>query len=193
MIKYHTHEVIFFTRSGRTPPCQTGLVLSIRSILMLHQYLMSEGVKYLCTSKLNQDCLEVIKTKTWVLLCSTPCLCNLTMVHFCLFQNLFSVIWGKGGHQFNPSAREFSAALRSASVANIMTLQTVLLVTFTKFTPGRGGVKGGGGLGRKGRGKRWGVKKVFEALDDPLWWVSWREWKSLFNCFSLFSTKIIVI
>ncbi|XP_041918310.1 uncharacterized protein LOC121682290 isoform X1 [Alosa sapidissima] len=44
--------------STRPPPCRTGLVLSIRSILKLYQELMCEGVKYLCTSTLNKDYLE---------------------------------------------------------------------------------------------------------------------------------------
>ncbi|CAL8291066.1 unnamed protein product [Merluccius merluccius] len=38
-------------------------------------------------------------------------------------QNLFSVIRGKGGHRFHPTAREFSAALRSASVGSIIGIQ----------------------------------------------------------------------
>ncbi|CAM4597223.1 unnamed protein product [Leuciscus chuanchicus] len=35
-------------------------------------------------------------------------------------QNLFSLIRGKGGHKYNPSAREFTAALRGLSVSNIL-------------------------------------------------------------------------
>ncbi|XP_075315925.1 uncharacterized protein LOC142375667 [Odontesthes bonariensis] len=49
-------------------------------------------MKYLCISKLNQDCIE----------------------------NLFSLIRGKGGHKYNPSAREFTATLRGLSVSNIL-------------------------------------------------------------------------
>ncbi|XP_062405523.1 uncharacterized protein LOC134095835 isoform X3 [Sardina pilchardus] len=44
--------------SARAPACQTGLVVSIRSILRLHQELVCEGVKHLYTSTLNKDCVE---------------------------------------------------------------------------------------------------------------------------------------
>ena len=46
-------------RSANIPPCQMGLVQSIKSILMIHRQLMSVDINYLCTAKLNQDCLEV--------------------------------------------------------------------------------------------------------------------------------------
>ncbi|XP_063058282.1 uncharacterized protein LOC134451813 [Engraulis encrasicolus] len=44
--------------SSRTPPCHAGLIASIQSVSKIHQELQSEGVTVLCTSKLNQDCLE---------------------------------------------------------------------------------------------------------------------------------------
>ncbi|XP_041966356.1 uncharacterized protein LOC121724076 [Alosa sapidissima] len=78
-----------------TPPCQRGFILTIRSIILMVQQLGIElgELKFICTAKLNQDCLE----------------------------NLFSVIRGKGGHRFNPTSREFAAAIKSASIAELTT------------------------------------------------------------------------
>ncbi|KAF1384400.1 hypothetical protein PFLUV_G00119740 [Perca fluviatilis] len=85
-------------RSGRTPPCQNGMRLSIKSILLVHKRCTDAGMKYVCTAKLNQDCIE----------------------------NLFSLVRGKGGHKYNPSAREFTAALRGLSQLTLVTTSLAL-------------------------------------------------------------------
>ncbi|KAK7446246.1 hypothetical protein BaRGS_00040288 [Batillaria attramentaria] len=66
--------------------------MAIRTLLALFQELQSEnGVAFLLTNRLNQDCLE----------------------------NLFSCIRGKGGHLDNPNAAQFRLFLRQAMVDSL--------------------------------------------------------------------------
>ena len=66
------------------PPCFDGLIHNnINEVLEMHQSAWS--VHFLLTERLNQDCIE----------------------------NFFSKVCAKGGHRFNPSAREFHFAYRS--------------------------------------------------------------------------------
>ena len=74
--------------SKRSLPCLEGWQIAIKSLNFLFQELAESGVKYLLTSRLNQDCLE----------------------------NLFSIIRGKGGHRDNPSVNEFRIALHQTMV-----------------------------------------------------------------------------
>ena len=76
------------SRSKRSLPCLQGWQIAIKSLNLLFQELAASGVKYLLTSRLNQDCLE----------------------------NLFSIIRGKGGNRDNPSVNEFRVALHQTMV-----------------------------------------------------------------------------
>ena len=81
------------TQSSRSLPCLRGWIMAIRSLLSLWEDLRdNHAVKFLFTSRLNQDCLE----------------------------NLFSVVRGKGGQRDNPSAKEFRDALRQIMVDSII-------------------------------------------------------------------------
>ena len=64
------------------PPCFDGLIHEINEVLEMHQSAWS--VHFLLTERLNQNCIE----------------------------NFFSKVCAKGGHRFNPSAREFHFAYR---------------------------------------------------------------------------------
>lgn len=71
--------------NNQSLPCIKGWMISIKSLLFLWSDLSENyGFSHLFTSCLNQDSVE----------------------------NLFSIIRGKGGHRFNPDAREFRAAYR---------------------------------------------------------------------------------
>ena len=68
------------------PPCLDGLVQDINVVLQMHESAVVDGpLDFLLTGRLNQDCIE----------------------------NFFSQVRAKGGHRFNPSAREFRFAYRS--------------------------------------------------------------------------------
>ena len=68
------------------PPCFDGLVQDINVVLQMHESAVVDGpLDFLLTGRLNQDCIE----------------------------NFFSQVRAKGGHRFNPSAREFRFAYRS--------------------------------------------------------------------------------
>ena len=72
-------------RFGTRPPCFEGLIQDINAILEMHTDLVVSGpLAFLMSGRFNQDCLE----------------------------NLFSQIRARGGHRFNPSAREFRFAYR---------------------------------------------------------------------------------
>ncbi|KAK7503101.1 hypothetical protein BaRGS_00005727, partial [Batillaria attramentaria] len=78
--------------SSRSLPCLQGWKMAIRTLLALFEELQSEnGVAFLLTNRLNQDCLE----------------------------NLFSCIRGKGGHLDNPNAAQFRLFLRQAMVDSL--------------------------------------------------------------------------
>ena len=71
--------------NGQVQPCMRGWIITIKSLKMLWSDLSeNHGFQHLFTRRLNQDCIE----------------------------NLFSIIRGKGGHRFNPDAKEFRAAYR---------------------------------------------------------------------------------
>ena len=74
-------------KSGNSrPPCFDGLIQDINAVLQMHQCLVVDGpLDFLMTGRLNQDCID----------------------------NFFSQVRAKGGHRFNPSAREFRFAYRS--------------------------------------------------------------------------------
>lgn len=66
------------TGSGKVVPCINGWLISIQSLKMLSNDLINEnGFDYLCTRRLNQDCLE----------------------------NLFSIVRGKVGHRLTPTTQ----------------------------------------------------------------------------------------
>ena len=68
----------------RLLPCLEGWQMAINCLLQLWEFLYQEhGVKFLLTSRLNQDCVE----------------------------NLFSLIRAKGAQRDNPDAGQFRAAL----------------------------------------------------------------------------------
>ncbi|GFO09150.1 transposable element p transposase [Plakobranchus ocellatus] len=69
----------------RTPPCLDGWRVSICSLEALSTDLFDNyGINYLLNSRLNQDCLE--------------------------FENLFSIIRGKGGQRDNPNVVDFKGS-----------------------------------------------------------------------------------
>ena len=71
---------------GRRPPCFEGLLQDINAVLAMHADLVVNGpLTFLMTGRINQDCIE----------------------------NFFSQIRAKGGHRFNPSAKEFRYAYRN--------------------------------------------------------------------------------
>ena len=71
---------------GRRPPCFEGLLQDIKAVLAMHADLVvGWPLAFLMTGHINQDCLE----------------------------NFFSLIRAKGGHRFNPSAKEFRYAYRN--------------------------------------------------------------------------------
>ena len=72
------------------PPCFRGWVLTINSLFQLWDELKHvEGVEFILTRRLNQDCLE----------------------------NLFSVIRGKGGFRDNPGPKHFRDTLKHTMVS----------------------------------------------------------------------------
>ena len=73
------------TRCRTRPPCFDGIVQNVNAVLAIHDELVVKGsLKFLLTGRFNQDCVE----------------------------NLFSQIRARGGHRFNPSAKEFRFAYR---------------------------------------------------------------------------------
>ena len=71
---------------GRRPPCFEGLLQNINAVMAMHANLVVGGpLTFLMTGRINQDCIE----------------------------NFFSQIRAKGGHRFNPSAKEFRYAYRN--------------------------------------------------------------------------------
>lgn len=81
------------SKGKRQPDCLRGWQISIQALLMIWDVLHTEyHVKYLLTSRLNQDCLE----------------------------NLFSVIRHKGAQRDNPDVSQFRAAFRQCMVDSVM-------------------------------------------------------------------------
>lgn len=78
--------------STKTPPCLTGLMISIKSTLDLWSDLKKSGTKYLLTSRLNQDPLE----------------------------NLFSILRRRSGFNSNPTASQFRQNLQSVINMTLM-------------------------------------------------------------------------
>ena len=71
---------------GRRPPCFEGLLQNSNAVMAMHADLVVGGpLTFLMTGRINQDCIE----------------------------NFFSQIRAKGGHRFNPSAKEFRYAYRN--------------------------------------------------------------------------------
>ena len=64
---------------------QAGIAVSIKSTIDLYNELKSQGVKYLLTTRINQDCLE----------------------------NLFSTVRFMGGNDCHPSAKDFATRMRN--------------------------------------------------------------------------------
>ena len=94
--------------SKKELPCLNGWKLSINALLGLWDDLHSNHKsKFLLTNRLNQDCLE----------------------------NLFSIIRGRGGHQFNPNAEQFKGAFRHIVVEKlfIQSLSSNCKVDFDKI------------------------------------------------------------
>lgn len=76
------------------PPCILGWQMTIQSLLMLWNDLkLIQGVKFLLTRQLNQDCLE----------------------------NLFSVIRQKGGFRDNPSPKHFKQTFKQVVIKSCLT------------------------------------------------------------------------
>ena len=68
------------------PPCFEGLSQNVNAVLAMHADLVVDGpLSFLMTGRINQDPAE----------------------------NVFSQIRSKGGHRFNPSAKEFRFAYRN--------------------------------------------------------------------------------
>lgn len=74
------------------PPCFSGLVLSIRSVLLLYADLKAENNSYLLTGRLNQDVVE----------------------------NTFGVLRQRGGYNCNPSAKQFRRNLQHMMSIRLM-------------------------------------------------------------------------
>ena len=64
---------------------QAGIAVAIRSTIDLYNELKSQGVQYLLTTRVNQDCLE----------------------------NLFSTVRFVGGNDCHPSAKDFATRIRN--------------------------------------------------------------------------------
>jgi hypothetical protein len=90
--KWHFEGV----RSQSSIKCHMGLQTSISSIVSLSQELLSEGFKFVCTSRFNQDCLE----------------------------NFFASIRSKHGWHENPNAVQFMSAYRNAIVLSSLDAQS---------------------------------------------------------------------
>jgi hypothetical protein len=79
--------------AGKRVPCLDGWMVSIRSLLSLWDDLQcNHGYSFLCTNRLNQDCLE----------------------------NLFSMVRGRGGFRERPDAQQFRAAFRQLAVQMLL-------------------------------------------------------------------------
>ncbi|KAG5274203.1 hypothetical protein AALO_G00133450 [Alosa alosa] len=51
------------------PPCQWGFSLTIRSVILLWNSMANINLKFICTAKLNQDCIEVsLHMRCWRLI-----------------------------------------------------------------------------------------------------------------------------
>ena len=75
-------------------PCFLALVQCLNAIQMMSNDLVQNGIfSFLLSGRVNQDCLE----------------------------NLFSQVRAKGGHRFNPSAKEFVYAYRALVTNMLMT------------------------------------------------------------------------
>ena len=82
------NNMYFPTKKGTLvqKPFQTGIIVSIRATTELFRELKNEGISYLLTSRLNQDCIE----------------------------NVFSQIRQMGGHYSHPTSVEFINRIRKA-------------------------------------------------------------------------------
>ena len=76
------------SKSSSRLPCLIGWDMAIRSVLALWEELSTQGIKYLLTSRVNQDCVE----------------------------NLFSIIRGKGRNMDNPNPTQFRQFMRQVMV-----------------------------------------------------------------------------
>lgn len=78
-------EIFPPSKKRKSVPFKTGIIMSNNALIMLHEYLGEKyNMKYICTSRLNQDVLE----------------------HF------FGAIRSKGGLNNHPSPKEFKYRLR---------------------------------------------------------------------------------
>lgn len=81
-----SHWYIMRKKNRYVPPCFSGLVQFLNVLKCLCKDLVYDGpFKFILSGRINQDCIE----------------------------NLFSQVRSKGGHRFNPSAREFRYAYRN--------------------------------------------------------------------------------
>ncbi|XP_040073062.1 uncharacterized protein LOC115308654 [Ixodes scapularis] len=75
-----------------SPPCRRGWLVTIAAVLQVWEQLRAEGLSFLMTNRLNQDCLE----------------------------NFFSVIRQKGGFRESPDTEQFKAAVKALMTENLM-------------------------------------------------------------------------
>lgn len=83
----------FLNRDGTdssAKPSQRGLIITLKAVLGVFEFFKSEGIPFLLTNRLNQDCLE----------------------------NTFSSVRRRGGFRDNPDCREFRATIRYVIVHN---------------------------------------------------------------------------
>ena len=71
-------------------PCQRGLIITLKAMIGVFNFIKNEKIPFLLTNRFNQDCLE----------------------------NTFSSIRRRGGFRDNPDCREFRSTLRYVIVSN---------------------------------------------------------------------------
>lgn len=79
-------------RHASSPPCKRGWLITIAAVLQMWEQLRVEGLSFLMTNRLNQDCLE----------------------------NSFSVIRQKGGFRDSPDTEQFKASVKALMTENLM-------------------------------------------------------------------------
>ncbi|KAM7301884.1 uncharacterized protein ISCGN_017401 [Ixodes scapularis] len=79
-------------RHASSRPCKRGWLVTIAAVLQMWEQLRVEGLSFLMTNRLNQDCLE----------------------------NSFSVIRQKGGFRDSPDTEQFKASAKALMTENLM-------------------------------------------------------------------------
>ena len=84
----------FVKRDGSTftPPCKRGWILTLSAVVQLWKEYQKDGLNFMLTRRLNQDCLE----------------------------NTFSSIRRKGGNNDNPDCMQFQFAMRAVVAYNLL-------------------------------------------------------------------------